>query len=222
MKPSRFLLINILATAVFYIGSFAALGSSFPTVNSSGQDIVAWFTANGTNARIYAWAAAFISLGLAIFGGQVAAVLPRPHRYIFFGGVLGGVISVQVQAWIWAGLAFHPENLEPGAARTIFDIASFWGPLFNGSTTAMAVGVGALGLATKPIIPRWLTWLSVIFFVEQAIETITVFGQTGFLAPGGTMNVYLGGIIGFLWVGGVSRWAMQQLDAADQPEAKRV
>ncbi len=56
MKPSRFLLINILATAVFYIGSFAALGSSFPTVDSSGQDIVAWFTANGTNARIYAWA----------------------------------------------------------------------------------------------------------------------------------------------------------------------
>jgi hypothetical protein len=128
MKPSRFLLINILATAVFYIGSFVALGSSFPTVDSTGQDVVAWFTTNGTDARVYAWAAAFISLGLAIFGGQVAAVLPRPHRYIFFGGVLGGVITVQVQAWFWAGLAFHPESLDPETARTIFAIASFWGP----------------------------------------------------------------------------------------------
>jgi len=55
-------------------------------------------------------------------------------------------------------------------------------------------------------------WLSIIFFIEQAIETITVFGQSGFIAPGGTMNVYLGGIIGFLWVAGVVRWAMQRLD----------
>jgi hypothetical protein len=34
------------------------------------------------------------------------------------------------------------------------------------------------------------------------------------------MNVYLGGVIGFLWVGGVSRWAMQRLDAAGQLEAR--
>lgn len=222
MRSSRFLLINILVTCAFYVASFVALGSGFPTIDSSGQEIVQWFSDNGTNARIYAWTAAFFSLGLAIFAGQVSAVLPQPNRYVFLAGVLGYALTAQIQAWFWAGLAFHPQDLDPSAARTIFDITSFWGPLVNGSTTAMAAAVATLGFGRSPIIPKWLAWLSVIFFVEQAVETITVFGQTGFIAPGGTMNVYLGGAIGFLWIGGVVRWAMQQLDSADQLEAENA
>jgi len=222
MKPSRILLINILATAAFYIASFVALGSSFPTIDSSGQEIVAWFSANGTRARVYAWTAAFVSLGLAIFGGQVSALLPKPHRYIFMAGVLGFAITAQVQAWFWAGLALHPQGLDPAAARTIFDIAAFWGPLVNGSTMTMAAAVAALGFGVSPIIPRWLTWLSAIFFLEQAIETITVFGQTGFIAPGGAMNVYLGGVLGFLWVAGVVHWALARIDSGGQSEKKQA
>ena len=218
MKPSRILLVNILATGAFYVAGFVALGGSFPTIDSSGQEIVEWFSDNGKSARIYAWTAAFFSLGLAIFGGQVSALFPKPHRYIFLAGVLGFAITAQVQAWIWAGLALHPKDLDPATARTIFDIAAYWGPLVNGSTTAMSAAVAALGFGVSPIIPRWLTWLSVIFCIEQAIETITVFGQTGFIAPGGTMNVYLGGAIGFLWVAGVVRWALHRLDPAGLQE----
>ena len=218
MKPSRILLINILATGALYIASFVALGDSYPTIESSGKQIVAWFSDHGTSARIYAWAAPFLSLGLAIFGGQVSAVLPKPHRYIFLAGVLGFAITAQVQAWFWAGLALYPRDLDPAAARTFFVIPAYWGPMVNGSTTTMAVAVAALGFGTSPIIPRWLTWLSVIFLVEQAIETVTVFGKTGFIAPGGAMNVYLGGVIGFIWIAGVVRWAMQQLDSAGLPE----
>jgi len=220
VKPSRILLIAILTTGAFYVASFVALGGSYPTIDSSGQEIVEWFSGNGTRARLYAWAAAFISLGLAIFGGQVAALLPKPHRYIFLGGVLGCAVTAQVQAWFWAGLAFHPQGLDPATARTIFDVAAYWGPLVNGSTTAMAAAVAALGFGAAPIIPRWLTWLSVVFFLEQAIETVTVFGQAGFIAPGGTMNVYLGGALGFLWIGGVVRWALQRMDSAGQPKTE--
>ena len=222
MKSSRILLISILATGVFYVASFVALGGSFPTIDSSEQAIVEWFSDNGTRARIYAWTAAFVSLGLAIFGGQVSALLPKPHRYIFMAGVLGFAITAQVQAWFWAGLAFHPQGLEPAAARTIFDIAAYWGPLVNGSTMTMAAAVAALGFGVSPVIPRWLMWLSVIFFLEQAIETVTVFGQTGFIAPGGVMNVYLGGVLGFLWVGGVVHWALQRIESADQPEKQQT
>jgi hypothetical protein len=222
MKPSNILLINILATAAFYVGSFAMLGSSYPTIDSSGPEILAWFTENGTNARLYAWMGAFVSLGLAIFGGQIAALLPRPHRYIFLAGIVGCAVTAQVQAWFWAGLAFHPEGLDSGAARTLFDIATFWGPLVNASTMTMAVAFAALGFSPSPSVPRWLTWLSLVFFAEQAIETVTVFGKTGFIAPGGTMNVYLGGVIGFLWVGGVVHWSRQRMDAVALPEGKEV
>ena len=86
----------------------------------------------------------------------------------------------------------------------------------------MAAAIAALGFGVSPIIPRWLTWLSTIFFLEQAIETITVFGQTGFIAPGGTMNVYLGGVIGFFWVAGVVRWALKQIDSGGQLERKQA
>lgn len=218
MTQSRILLINILLTAAFYVAGFVALGSGFPTIDSSGQEIVQWFSENGTRARIYAWTSAFFSLGLAIFAGQVAALLPRANGYIFFAGVLGYALTAQVQGWFWAGLAFHPQNLDPAAARSIFGITAYWGPLINGSTTAMAAAIAALGLGSRPIIPRWLLWLSSVFFLEQAIETVTVFGSTGFIAPGGTMNVYLGGLIGFVWVGGVVRWAMPRVDAAWQSE----
>jgi hypothetical protein len=214
MQPSRLLLINILATCALYVAGFVALGGSMPTIDSSGQEIVAWFSENGTRARTYAWTAAFVSLGLVIFAGQVSALLPRPHRYIFFAGVLGFAITAQVQAWIWAGLALHPQDLDPAAARTIFDIAAYWGPLVNGSTTAMGAAFAALGFGASPRVPRWLAWLSVVFCLEQAIETITVFGKTGFIAPGGVMNVYLGGALGFLWVAGVVRWALPRLDAS--------
>ncbi len=213
MRSSRILLITILATGGFYIAGFVALGSGYPTAESTGTEIVQWFTDNGTNARIYAWTAAFVSLGLGVFGGLVSALLPRPHRYIFLAGVLGFALTAQIQAWFWAGLALHPEDLDSGAARTIFDIPNYWGPLVNGSTTTMAAAVWALGLGTAALVPRWLMWLSAVFFVEQAVETITVFGQSGFLAPDGAMNVYLGGVIGFAWTGGLVYWAMKRMDS---------
>lgn len=213
MKQTHVLLTVILATGALYIGGFVALGSSFPTIDSSGEEVVAWFSENGSAARTYAWTAAFLSLGLAVFGGQVAALLPRAHGYIFFGGVIGWAITAQVQAWFWAALAFHPQGLDPGAARVIFDIPAYWGPLINGSMATAAAPFVVLAFGASRMVPRWLGWLSLIFFLEQSIETITVFGQSGFLAPGGVMNVYVGGVIGFAWVGGVVSWAMKRMNS---------
>jgi len=210
MKPAVALLISGVGWIAFYVASFVALGGSVPTVESSGQEIVDWFTANPVNARIYAWTAAFAALALTVFGGMVTTLLPKPHRYIFFGGILMWAITGMVQAWFWAGLALHPDDLDPATARTLFDIPQYWGPIINGSTMTMAVAVAALGFGAARVVPRWLAWLSVVLFVEQAIETITVFGETGFLAPGGTMNIYLGGVIGMAWVIGVLFWSYKK------------
>jgi hypothetical protein len=75
-----------------------------------------------------------------------------------------------------------------------------------------AAAVAALGFGASRMIPPWLTWLGVVFFVEQAIETVTVFGESGFIAPGGTMNVYLGGVLGFAFVVGLLVWALKRID----------
>lgn len=209
------LLVSVVSWIVLYVAGFAALGSGFPTVETSGAEIVAWFTDNATNARIYAWTWAITSLPLAVFGAIIASLIPKPNRYILLAGVFGWVIVGQVQAWFWAALALHPEGLEPAAARTIFDVSQYIGPLVNGSTITMAAAFIPLGFGKSPKAPSWLAWLSILFFAEQAIETITVFGETGFIAPGGAMNVYLGGVIGVAWVIGVLVWGWKQMEAPE-------
>jgi hypothetical protein len=216
-KASVVLLVSGVGWIVLYVASFTALGSSVPTIESSGQEIVSWFTDNATNAQVYAWTATFAALALTVFGGVGANLLPKPNRYIFFGGVLGWVITGQVQAWFWAGLAFHPQGLDPATARTLFDIPQYWGPIVNGSTMTMAAALVPLAFGASRLIPRWLGWLSVVFFVEQAIETVTVFGESGFIAPGGAMNLYLGGVIGMAWVIGVLCWGVKQARSATDP-----
>ncbi len=209
-KAPAVLIVSGVGWIVFYFASFTALGSSVPTIESSGQEIVVWFTNNATKAQVYAWTATFAALTLTVFGGMVMALLPKPNRYIFFGGILGWVITGQVQAWFWAGLALQPQDLDPATARTLFDIPQYWGPIVNGSTMTMAAAFVPLAFGETRLIPRWLGWLSVLFFAEQAIETVTVFGESGFIAPGGAMNLYLGGLIGMAWVIGVLYWAAKQ------------
>jgi hypothetical protein len=41
-------------------------------------------------------------------------------------------------------------------------------------------------------LPRWLGVVAGIALVEQLVETITITGQRGFIAPGGPMNLLLG------------------------------
>jgi hypothetical protein len=207
---SSVLLWGCLGWIVFYVASFVALGQSVPTVESSGADIVSWFSENGMNAQFYAWTAAFAALSLTVFGAMVTGLLPSPHRYIFFGGVVMWVITGMVQAWFWAGLAFAPDGLDPATAKVLFVIPQYWGPIINGATMTMSVPFILLGFGASASIPKWLAWLSVVLFVEQAIETITVFGESGFLAPGGGMNLYLGGTIGMVWVIGVLIWGHKE------------
>lgn len=222
MKPSILLLVTTIATGTLYVLSFVALGSGYPTVESSGQDIASWFAENSARARTYAWLSALVSLGYTVFGGMLAGLLPKPHRYVFFGGVLGFAITAQVQAWFWAGLALHPQDLEPSTARVLFDIVMFWGPVVNASMVAMAAPFVLLGFREATLVPRWLAWIAGIFAVEQAIETITIFGQTGFIAPGGTMNIYLGGSLGFLFVVGAMIWGYRRIEQADaKDDSKR-
>ena len=56
-----------------------------------------------------------------------------------------------------------------------------------------------------------LTALGAVAFAEQAIETITVFGTGGFIAPGGDMNLILGAALTLAWLVGLVVWAAGRL-----------
>jgi hypothetical protein len=93
-------------------------------------------------------------------------------------------------------------------------VAIFWGPLLTGSTMTMIGSVTALALGERQLIPRWLTLLGLAAFLEQAVETITVFGTHGFIAPGGGMNVLLGAALTAAWLVGLVVWVVSRLRLA--------
>lgn len=191
----------VLGGALYLVGA-VALGSP-PDAGDSGRAVVTWFRDHQDAARLYAWTAALGTLAFATATGIVRSLLPSPHGYVFLIGAAAFVVENAVQAWIWAGLALHPATLEPATARVLYDVASFWGPILTGATTTM---IGAVTLL--PGIPRWLRVIGVIAFAEQAIETVTVFGTHGFIAPGGPMNLLLGAGLTAAWFVALVVWAV--------------
>ena len=210
------MLAAVLAGLLYLVGGLA-LGSP-PEATDTPAQVIAWFRDHQGAVRIYAWTAAFGALAFSVFAGLVRVLLPPAAGNVFLLGAAAFVVENAVQAWIWAGLALHPATLDPGAARTILDVAGFWGPLLTGATTTMIAAVTVLGFGKHPLIPRWLSWLGVVVFFEQAVETVTVFGTHGFIAPGGPMNVLLGAGLTLLWLVGLTVWAAQGL-ARQRPVA---
>jgi hypothetical protein len=205
---SRTLIAAAVGAGALYLAGAIALGSP-PEATDSPAQVAAWFRDHHDAARLYAWTATFGTLAFAVAAGIVRGVLPAPSGDVFLLGAAAFIGETAVQAWCWAGLALHP--LEPAAARLVLDVATFWGPVLTGATTTMIGAVTVLGFGAAPLIPRWLTALGVVAFVEQAVETITVFGTHGFIAPGGAMNVVLGAALTAIWLAGLVVWSAGRL-----------
>lgn len=213
MSQSRTLVAAAIAAGALYLVGALALGSPPVATDSPGR-VATWFRDHHDVARLYAWTVTLGTLAFAIVGGIVRNALPRPAGDVFLLGVAAFIIETAMQAWYWAALALHPRSLEPATARLVLDLASFWGPVLTGATTTMIGAVTVLGLRARPVIPRWLTALGAVAFVEQLVETITVFGTHGFFAPGGAMNVLLGAGLTAVWFGGLVVWVALRLSAS--------
>jgi hypothetical protein len=73
-----------------------------------------------------------------------------------------------------------------------------WSGLDRTTTTTIApVAVLALQRAG---LPWWLGAWGAVAFAEQAVETIMIFGSTGFTQPGGAMNWQVGGGLTVGWM----------------------
>ena len=219
MSQSRVLVVAAIVAGGLYLTGAIALGTPPEAADSPGQ-VLAWFRDHQDAARLYAWTLAAGTLAFAVVAGIVSGLLPTPHREVFLLGSAAFIVETAVQGWTWAGLALHPGTLHASTARTLLDVASFWGPVLTGATTTMIGAVTALGLMKPARIPRWLFAIGVVAFAEQAIETITVFGNDGFTAPGGDMNILLGAGLTAIWLGAMVVWAATRgrgAPAASQP-----
>jgi hypothetical protein len=210
MTRSRTLVVAGAGTLVLYVVGTIALGTP-PEASDSGAQVIAFFKAHQDGARVDAWITTFSTLGISVIVGLVAGLLPEPQRIVFILGGAALMIESAIQGWLWGALALHPGSLDPSTARALLDVQSFWGPILTGATMAMIGAVTSLGFSDQPLIPGWLKWLGVVAFLEQAAETVTVYGTHGFIEPGGDMNLLLGAGLTFLWLIGLITWGAKAL-----------
>jgi len=190
------LLGTAIAVPVVYIGSAAILGMP-PDATSSGQQVADWFAQHRHEARANAWLFTVLAPVVAVYTALVRERLPGPHRDVFLIGMITFSAANAISAWLWGALAWHTGD--PVVERALLDAASFWGPVLTGSTVTMLLPVVALWRHAGLALPRWLSVLGLVALVEQIAETVTIFGDTGFTAPGGPMNLYLGAGLTLAW-----------------------
>jgi hypothetical protein len=201
---SRTLLGAALAVLILYAVGVIALGSP-PSASDTGEQVVKWFRQHRADARWAVWAATVSIPPFAVMFALLRRLLPAPHRDVFLIGAVVFVTIYAAQSWTWGGLALHAERLEAATARTVLDVALFWGPVLTGATTTMIAPVTLLALGAQAL-PRWLGLLGAIAFAEQALETITIFGSAGFTEPGGAMNLQLGAGLTAAWMLAFAVW----------------
>ena len=214
---SRVLLGATIAYALLMAVALAAFGT-LPAATETGAELVAWFRASPRSIRLGVWAFTVALPAFAAIAALIRGMLPAPYRDVFFLGATVYAASIAVWTWTWGGLALHAERLDPAIARTVLDIALFFGPVLTGATTTMMAPVTVLGLRGRTV-PRWIGALGFVAFVEQSVETVTIFGSTGFTQPGGAMNMQLGGGLTLAWILGVGLWAGFRGRSAVRPRA---
>jgi hypothetical protein len=177
-----------------------------PRAADSGAQVVAWLRGHGEAVRWWIWA---ITVGGPVYGLVIALLcrlLPAPHRDVFLIGGIGLGATNAVQTFFWGGLALHADRLEPATARTLLDVAIYWAPVVTGQTMLMIAPVTLLALRGHAGLPKWLGLLGLVVLLEQAVETVTIFGSTGFTEPGGTMNNTVGPTLFIAWLFAFALW----------------
>lgn len=194
-----------MAVLILYLVGLIALGTP-PSATDTGEQVVAWFGEHRVGVRWFVWAVTVSLPPFAVMFALLRRLLPAVHGDVFLIGAITLVVTYAVQAWAWGGLALHADRLEPATARTVLDVALYWGPVLTGATTTMIGPVTLLALQGRARIPGWLGVLGAIAFAEQAIETITIFGSAGFTEPGGVMNLLLGAGLTATWMLAFAVW----------------
>jgi hypothetical protein len=194
MRRSAPLLASTVGFVVLFAASALSLGTT-PDSHDTGPEVAQWLRDNGSHVRWSLWFLTFSLMLFAVFASLVRNRLPTPHRDLFFFGAIALVAETAVQGWILAGLAWHAHALAPATARTVLDVASYWGPVLTSATVLMLAPIALLAFRQEAGLPKWLALVAGVALAEQIIETITIFGRQGFIAPGGPMNLQLGALL---------------------------
>ncbi len=123
---SRVLLAATITYALLAAVALTAFGT-LPAATETGAELVAWFRANPSSIRLGVRAFTVALPAFAVIAALTRGRLPTPHRDVFFIGAMVYAATIGVWTWTWGGLALHAERLDPAIARTVLDVALFFG-----------------------------------------------------------------------------------------------
>ena len=194
---ARLPLWTALAFVVLLFAGAAAVPSP-PGVGAGATEVIAFYRDHQNGIALQAWLTMAASVPAAVFLALVAQRMSKPARYAFLVSATVTIALLAVGLLLRLGLAKHPESLDPAVARSLADVEAYWAPLLSFPILTQAAAV--VFAARRGEFPAWMAVVSGVLVVEQLIESATVFGDHGFLAPGGTMNSALGPALYGIWL----------------------
>ena len=196
----RWPLLAAVAFVVLLAVGHVVVGARPPDANASGDQVAAYFRDDGAAIRASAW---LTILALLPFGVLVAWFRRQVRGTARDVLLLGGAAYVIVQT-VWqvlsVGPALHPDQLDAHTARILLDLTAYVGPMLTAGVLLFAAPIAWASMRHDNGAPSWFLWLTVLLVVEQALETATILGTSGFIAPGGPMNFPLGAGLFVVWV----------------------
>lgn len=192
-----------LFAAVAYVGLVAVglfIVPAPPGVGASGQALIAYAARHGGGVRAVTWLGAVSLLPFSLVVARLRQVVRAPGRDVLLLGAVGILGATIVWTWFGAGVALHPDHLTPATARTLADVSAYFGPTLTVMVVLLAAPVGVAAVAPGAALPRWLAAVTAVLVGEQLLETATIFGRSSVLAPGGTLNTYVGPALYLIWI----------------------
>ncbi len=197
MNHSKVPLLAAVAFLALYATGTAFLGTPV-RIDASPSDTQAWLQLRQDDIPVMVVSFALALIPFFVLAAWTRRALPDVYGYAFLGATAAFVTQAAVVLWFYAGTAVHADTIDPQTARSLLDVASYFGPVL---TTTIVVMSGAVGLAAlrEGSFPRWFGWFTVVFAGEQLAELATVYGESGFAAPGGEWNNVVGAGLFGLW-----------------------
>jgi hypothetical protein len=176
-------LLGVLAVLLFILAF--AVGGETPDLNSSGQEVIDYYSSHNGSQVASAILLAYGALFLGLFAGVLSSAFRRDDgdRGALPGLVLAGGILMSLGFAIFAALTVTITDLgndaEPGAAQALNALNNdFFFPL------AIGTGIFMLSAATATlrvgVFPRWLGWVGLVI----GIAAVTPAGFFAILASG--------------------------------------
>jgi hypothetical protein len=192
----------LLAAVAYVVASIASVFAlpKAPDVTASGEALVRYYRDHGDTLRRATWLLTWALVPFVILMAHVRSFLSGLYRDVMLISVTMFVTTGTVWTWFNAGLALHAASLDPHVTRTLVDISVYFGPILTVTDVLLAGSIGLAAWRNDGGLPRWLAYISAVFALEQGIETITIFGKSGFIAPGGDMNFQLGAGLLIVWL----------------------